>query len=81
MAGHFYSDAEDYRDADEIARWREKDPVARYRHFLISEGVLREDDLDAIEARILDDVDTAFSAAKDEPVPGPDALASAEVYA
>lgn len=81
VAGHFYSDAEDYRDADDIARWREKDPIARYRRFLISEGVMGEDDLDAIEARILAEVDSAFAAAQDDPVPGPDALAAGEVYA
>ena len=81
VAGHFYSDAEDYRDADEIARWRQKDPVARFRTFLIAEGVLSESELDEIDRRILTDVDTAFTSAKEDPVPEPDALAAGEVYA
>jgi len=81
VAGHFYSDAEDYRDAEEIARWREKDPIARFRSFLISEGVMNAAELDAIEVRILEDVDMAFTAAKDDPVPEPEFLGADEVFA
>lgn len=81
VAGHFYSDAEDYRDAEEIAHWREKDPIARFRAFLMREGVMTEAELDEIETRILAEVDAAFGAAKDDPSPAPEMLASGEVFA
>lgn len=81
VAGHFYSDAEDYRDADEIARWRNKDPIKRFGAFLVSEGVLSQDDVHRIEAQILAEVTTAFDAAMGDPVPTGDLLAAQDVYA
>lgn len=81
VAGHFYSDAEDYRDAAEIEEWRKKDPITRFRGFLVSEGVMSEAELEKIEARILAEVDSSFAAAQADPVPGPEALAAEEVYA
>ena len=81
VAGHFYSDSEDYRDADEIAHWRKKDPIARFRQFLISEGVMSEAELNEIDARMFQDVDTAFQDAKKDPTPGPDLLGAEEVFA
>ncbi len=81
VAGHFYSDAEDYRDQDEIARWRHKDPMARFRKLLVDQGVEAEPVLDAADARILEDVQTAFDTALGEPVPTEADLAPETVYA
>lgn len=81
VAGHFYSDAEDYRSADEVARWREKDPITRFRSFLAKQGVLTDQEMDEIETRVLADVDTAFSAAKTDPAPEAAALAADRVFA
>lgn len=81
VAGHFYSDAEDYRDADEIARWRERDPIARYRKFLIGEDVLSEAELDRIDAEIQAEVDAEFEKALADPVPDPAQLQPETVYA
>ena len=81
VAGHFCSDAEDYRDADEIAAWRAKDPVARYRAFLIQEGVMDAAEMDALDAALVAEVDAAFEAARAGPAPDPSALAPEAVYA
>ena len=67
VSGHFYSDAEDYRDPEEVARWRERDPIARLRRHLIESGLAGEAELDAIadalETRIAETFETAKAAA------------------
>ncbi|MGR3434856.1 MAG: thiamine pyrophosphate-dependent dehydrogenase E1 component subunit alpha [Shimia sp.] len=81
VAGHFHSDAEDYRDPDEIAAWRAKDPVARYRAYLVAEGVMTEAEMDALDAETVARVDAAFAAASAGPVPEPGDLAPEAVFA
>lgn len=81
VAGHFYSDAEDYRDPREIERWRKKDPVQRVRTLLIDQGIETADMLAEIDARILEDVQSAFDEALQDPVPDASDLDPASVYA
>lgn len=81
VAGHFHSDAEDYRDPEEIARWRARDPVARYRRFLIEEGVMDAAAMDALDAELIAEVGAAFEAAQGDPVPDPAALSPEAVFA
>lgn len=81
VAGHFHSDSEDYRDPDEIAAWRARDPVARYRAYLIAEGVMTEPEMDALDAELVAHVDTAFTAAEGDPVPDAAALDAHDVFA
>lgn len=81
VAGHFYSDAEDYRDPQEIERWRKKDPVGRFRNLLIEQGIETADLLAQTDARILSDVENAFDLALQDPVPDARDLNPASVYA
>jgi TPP-dependent pyruvate/acetoin dehydrogenase alpha subunit len=79
VAGHFYSDREDYRDPAEILAWREKDPVARFRAWLLSEQVADPTTLDAIETETAIEVDEGFTLALADPTPS--ILAAQSVYA
>lgn len=81
VAGHFYSDAEDYRDPQEIERWRKKDPVRRFRNHLIEQGIETTDQLAQTDARILRDVENAFDQALQDPDPNASDLNPASVYA
>ncbi len=64
-----------YRSAEEIAVWKARDPVARYRERLAEEGVLT-DALDSrYAAEIADEIEGAFGFARQSPFPTPDALA------
>ena len=60
-----------YRDATEVERWREKDPIPRLEAYLRSEGVLDDDRVAAIgadaERRVADTIDAAESTARPEP--------------
>ncbi|HEY4461467.1 MAG TPA: thiamine pyrophosphate-dependent dehydrogenase E1 component subunit alpha [Streptosporangiaceae bacterium] len=50
LKGHSAADSAAYRPAEEVARWRERDPLLRTRGALIAAG-MAEEKLDEIEAR------------------------------
>ena len=47
---HTADDPSRYRDEAEVERWRARDPIARFRIFLLRTGVLDQDDVAALEA-------------------------------
>jgi pyruvate dehydrogenase E1 component alpha subunit len=67
--GHSAADPEVYRSKEEVEEWRQKDPVKIFRDRLLDEGVLSEEDVEAmrerIEARVLGAVE--FADASPEP--------------
>jgi TPP-dependent pyruvate/acetoin dehydrogenase alpha subunit len=78
--GHSKSDANRYRTQEEIAAWKEKCPIARYRALLVASGELTEQDADAIEQQAHAAIDDAVAFA--EASPEPDVAAIEEgVYA
>jgi 2-oxoisovalerate dehydrogenase E1 component subunit alpha len=46
---HTSDDPSRYRDEQEVERWRARDPIARYRRFLLATGVLDEARADGLE--------------------------------
>jgi pyruvate dehydrogenase E1 component alpha subunit len=40
-----------YRDDEEVERWRQKDPISRFRRFLVETGRVDDERLDAIETK------------------------------
>ncbi len=58
-----------YRTGEEVAEWREKDPITRFKSRILSEGTLTESDLDRIEADIRNEVDEAEREAAASPWP------------
>ncbi len=77
--GHSKSDANRYRTRDEIQEWRGKDPLARVRDALVSEGV-EDERLDALLAEVRAQVAAAVSFAENSAPADPGGLES-EVYA
>jgi acetoin:2,6-dichlorophenolindophenol oxidoreductase subunit alpha len=61
----------DYRDQAERAAWLEKDPIVLFRARLIADGVADADQLDALEAEVLEEVEEAFQFSQDSPYPDP----------
>ena len=58
-----------YRTEEEIAEWREKDPIGRFRSRILSEGTMSEADLDGIESDVRTEVDGAEREAAAAPWP------------
>src|SRR6202000_347917 len=69
--GHSMADPEQYRSKEEVARWRERDPIPAFSERLISEGVIDEQTRAQIDAAAIApvDADVAFAEASRFPAP------------
>lgn len=72
--GHFVGDACVYRTKEEVEEWKKCDPIKRFREVLLSEGVATEQELDAIDCAVVQEIEDAIEYAKDSPDPEPDEL-------
>lgn len=69
----------DYRDAEEKAYWLARDPIVLFRQRLLDDGVATAEELDALEAEVLAEVDEAVRFTEEGPFPDP-AMAFADLY-
>ena len=68
--GHSMADAgKNYRTADEIDEWRERDPVENFRLRLLEGEIFTQKDADDIEEAVLAKVQTAVDFAERSPFP------------
>ncbi|MCW2835629.1 MAG: acetoin:2,6-dichlorophenolindophenol oxidoreductase subunit alpha [Nocardioides sp.] len=61
----------DYRDAAERAAWTERDPIVLFRAVLAARGIATEDELDALEADVLEEVEESVRFTDASPFPDP----------
>ncbi len=71
VAGHWVTDPEAYRTADEVDAWRRRDPITRLARTLIASGSLTQSQLDVLqaeaEARMADAIDRGREAPDPDP--------------
>ncbi len=67
--GHNVGDDDSYMDKGEKAAWMAKDPVPRYRAWLVAQSHATEAQLADMEAGIEKEIDEAFKFAMDSPFP------------
>ncbi len=60
-----------YRTAEEVAEWTAKDPLIRYAAWLTDNRVADQKQIEAIQAKALQEVDEATQIAEDAPTPDP----------
>ena len=77
--GHSRADPAKYRPQDEVAGWLARDPVDLYRARLVELGVAAEE-IEAVEAEAMLDVDRATEDARSAPAPSPEIIET-EVFA
>jgi TPP-dependent pyruvate/acetoin dehydrogenase alpha subunit len=70
--GHAEHDAQHYVPAGEIEAWEARDPVDGFMRRVLEAGMLAQQDLDEIDARVASEVDAAREAAEASPLPQPD---------
>ncbi|WP_366554717.1 thiamine pyrophosphate-dependent dehydrogenase E1 component subunit alpha [Aquibaculum sediminis] len=68
MTGHTAVDPAAYRPAEEVAQWREADPIARVAA-LLQDGGSGDGELDAIAAKVRQAMEEVCQSAKDSPWP------------
>jgi pyruvate dehydrogenase E1 component alpha subunit len=72
--GHSMADPEQYRSKEEVARWRERDPIPVFGEQLVDAGVIDEDERRGIDEHALARVDAAVAFAEASPFPTPESL-------
>lgn len=78
--GHSKSDRQVYRTKEEVQAWMARDPIARFRAWLIAHGWLSEAEAAGIEAQARQVVEEALRIAEGDPEPRVDQLTEG-VYA
>jgi len=77
---HFEGEPDTYRDPAEVKEWLAKEPIGRFKAALVKQGVLTEDEAQAIEQRVIEELEEAVRFAYDSPEPAV-AEALTDVYA
>jgi pyruvate dehydrogenase E1 component alpha subunit len=72
--GHSMADPEDYRTKEEVAQWRERDPIPTFGDLLEREGTITREQREQIEREAMRRVDEAVEFAERSPFPNPDSL-------
>ena len=78
--GHSMGDPERYRKPEEIKKWQEHDPIGIYRKHLTSQNtadkprISTDAELDAIDERVIGEVEAAVKYAENSPEPPAEAL-------
>ncbi|MGF1533002.1 MAG: pyruvate dehydrogenase (acetyl-transferring) E1 component subunit alpha [Bernardetiaceae bacterium] len=69
--GHSMSDPAKYRTREEVAEYKERDPIKNLKHKLLDKGLFTEEELKAIEDKVKQQVSDAVAFAESSPWPDP----------
>ncbi|MFN0179311.1 MAG: thiamine pyrophosphate-dependent dehydrogenase E1 component subunit alpha [Gemmatimonadales bacterium] len=69
--GHAEHDNQSYVPKEEIEAWEARDPIDRYARQLTERGWASPQDLAAIDARVLEEIESAVAICENEPLPEP----------
>lgn len=69
QAGHHVNDPGEYMPRESLAHYKAKDPLLVGRRHLLEEGGATEEEVEAIEAAVQAEMETAITFAKDSPAP------------
>jgi acetoin:2,6-dichlorophenolindophenol oxidoreductase subunit alpha len=72
LAGHSRSDPGHYRSAEEVAAWKQKDPIGLYEARLLSQGILTPESITEMRSAIEAEVENAVAVAEQSPDPKPE---------
>ena len=80
LRGHYVGDPESYRQADEVAEWRDKDPIRRFGEDLKKQQMISQDEIADMQASAQTTIDEAVQFMAESPWPSPDSMTD-HVYA
>ena len=81
VGGHWASDPGGYRGEDEVAGWRERDPIRRLEHSLVAGGDVDPAEIARLWTAAQDEVERAVAEAQAAPPADPADLGLDEVFA
>jgi pyruvate dehydrogenase E1 component alpha subunit len=80
LRGHYVGDPEGYRQAQEVAEWREKDPIRRFTALVQEHGLLDQGQCQGLEEEARSRVEAAVRFTLESPNPDPATVAQ-QVFA
>jgi pyruvate dehydrogenase E1 component alpha subunit len=80
LRGHYVGDPDSYRKADEVAEWRDKDPIRRFGEWLLDREMITGDEIADMQAAAQKTIDDAVRFMRESPWPDPDSMTDG-VYA
>jgi pyruvate dehydrogenase E1 component alpha subunit len=78
--GHSMADPEEYRTKEQVAEWRQRDPITLFSNRLMADGLIAAAEPPKLDAEAVERVDRAVAFADESPFPPPEALYD-DVYA
>jgi pyruvate dehydrogenase E1 component alpha subunit len=72
--GHSMADPEEYRTKEEVAHWRERDPIPAFGALLEREGILDARGREELDREAVSRIDAAVRFAEASPFPDPESL-------
>src|SRR5919199_3443559 len=78
--GHHAGDPLNYREREEVERWRQHDPIERVKRVAVEQGAMTAEEIAQLERQVEAQVDEAVEFAKSSPEPMPDQLMT-DIYA
>ena len=70
--GHSMSDPGKYRSREEVEKWQEEDPIARFGKFLLDQKFVKPRDLEDLDKDVMLQVDECVTFAEESPWPPPE---------
>jgi pyruvate dehydrogenase E1 component alpha subunit len=70
--GHSMSDPQKYRTKEEVAEWKLRDPIELIKDRILTNEIATQEELDAIDARIKQQVEESVKFAEESPWPKPE---------
>ena len=70
--GHSMSDPQKYRTKEEVAEWKDRDPIELIKDRILTHGIATQEELDAIDERIKQQVAESVQFAEESPWPKPE---------
>jgi pyruvate dehydrogenase E1 component alpha subunit len=70
--GHSMSDPQKYRTKEEVAEWKQRDPIELIKDRILSQKIATEEELSAIDAKIKVQVEESVTFAEESPWPKPE---------
>lgn len=69
LLGFSTGDKGGYQPEEEIAKWKKKDPIKRYKEYLLKKGILSEEEITKLDIEAKKEVDDAVKYALESPYP------------
>ncbi len=71
-SGHMIGDPQTYKPKEEVEEWMERDPVPIYEKYLVENKAMTQDEMEAVKAEMLEEIDKAVKFAEESPDPSPE---------